>query len=36
MKGLGVATPVKIEDGEYDNLFVVQPGSPAKMIRLHF
>ncbi|MEP6685335.1 MAG: histidine phosphatase family protein [Verrucomicrobiota bacterium] len=36
IKALGVSTPVTIPDSEYDNLFVVTPGSPARLIHLHY
>jgi phosphohistidine phosphatase SixA len=36
LKGLGVTEPVSIADAEYDNLFVVTPGSPPHLLRLHF
>lgn len=33
---LGVAEPVKLDDTEYDNLFVVVKGEKPGLIRLHF
>jgi phosphohistidine phosphatase SixA len=36
IKALGVSAPVTIADSEYDNLFVVTPGSPARLIHLHY
>ena len=36
LKALGISTTVKIDDGEYDNLFVVTTGAQPRMIRLHF
>ncbi len=36
IKGLGVATPVTIGESEYDSLFVVTPGAPPSLVRLHF
>ena len=36
IKALGVSTPVTVADSEYDNLFVVTPGSPARLIHLHY
>ena len=36
IKALGVSTPVSIADSEYDNLFVVTTGSPARLIHLHY
>jgi phosphohistidine phosphatase SixA len=36
VKALGISTPVKIDDNEYDNLFVVTTGAQPRLIRLHF
>jgi phosphohistidine phosphatase SixA len=36
IKALGVSTPISIADSEYDNLFVVSAGSPARLIHLHY
>jgi broad specificity phosphatase PhoE len=36
IKALGIATPVMIGDADYDNLFIVVPGSPPRLIRLHY
>ncbi len=36
IKALGITSPVTLADSEYDNLFVVMPGSPARLIRLHY
>jgi phosphohistidine phosphatase SixA len=36
IKDLGVSSPVSVQDDEYDNLFVVVPGSPPSALRLHF
>ena len=36
IKALGVSAPVTIADSEYDNLFVVTTGSPARLIHLHY
>lgn len=33
---LGVTEPVKVEDSEYDNLFVVVRGVNPTLVRLHF
>ena len=33
---LGVTEPVKIGDGDYDNLFVVVPGAKHTLVRLHY
>jgi phosphohistidine phosphatase SixA len=35
LEALGAATAVTIADADYDNLFVVAPGAPTKLIRLH-
>jgi phosphohistidine phosphatase SixA len=34
LEGLGVSGAVTIKDDEYDNLFVVLPGTPARFLRL--
>lgn len=34
--GLGVTEPVKLEDSDYDNLFVVVRGEKPVLVRLHF
>jgi len=36
LKLLGIDTPVKIDDAEYDNLFVMSRGDKPSLIRLHF
>jgi broad specificity phosphatase PhoE len=36
VKALGVATPLAIGDGEFDNLLVVVPGPPPRLLRLHY
>ena len=36
IKSLGVSMPVSIGDTEFDNLFVVIPGSSARLVRLHY
>jgi phosphohistidine phosphatase SixA len=36
IKGLGVATPVTIGDEEFDNLFLVTPGTHPSVLRLHY
>ena len=36
VKALGVASPVKIEDAEYDNLLIVTSGTRPHLIRLHY
>ncbi len=33
---LGVTTPLTIGESDYDNLFLVLPGAPAQLLRLHF
>jgi hypothetical protein len=34
--GLGVIEPVKLQDTDYDNLFVVVTGEKPTLVRLHF
>jgi phosphohistidine phosphatase SixA len=36
IKRLGVETPVTIGDADYDNLFIVTPGPPPSVLRLHY
>ncbi len=36
VKALGVTAPVTVEDGDYDNLFVVRLGGTPSAIRLHY
>jgi phosphohistidine phosphatase SixA len=36
IQALGVSTPITIADSEYDNLFVVTTGSPARLIHMHY
>ena len=36
VRGLGVSTPVTIEESEYDNLFIVVRGTKPVLIRLHY
>jgi phosphohistidine phosphatase SixA len=36
LKAFGVAEPVSIADAEYDNLFVVTPGTAPQVLRLRF
>jgi phosphohistidine phosphatase SixA len=36
LRGLGVTPVVKIDDNEFDNLFVVTMGAKPTMVRLHF
>ena len=36
IKGLGVSAPITITESDYDNLFVVTAGSPARLIHLHY
>jgi phosphohistidine phosphatase SixA len=35
-KALGVATPIVIADSDFDNLLLVTPGQPARLIHLHY
>jgi 2,3-bisphosphoglycerate-dependent phosphoglycerate mutase len=34
--GLGVKTPVTIGDNDFDNLFLVNRGTPPSLLRLHY
>lgn len=36
LQSLGVTEEVALGDGDYDNLFIVTPGSPPELVRLHF
>ena len=36
LEELGITTPVAIDDGEYDNLFIVTTGEQPRMVRLRF
>jgi broad specificity phosphatase PhoE len=36
LKALGIATPVKIGDSDYDNLFIVERGASPKLLHLHY
>jgi broad specificity phosphatase PhoE len=36
IKALGVAEAVSVDDTEFDNLFIVVPGSTPSLIRLHY
>jgi 2,3-bisphosphoglycerate-dependent phosphoglycerate mutase len=36
IKQLGISDPVKLNDTDYDFLFVVTQGSPASLLRLHY
>ena len=33
---LGITDPVKIGDADYDNLFIVVPGTKPALLRLHY
>ena len=35
-KALGVTAPIMIGDDDYDNLFLVTPGQPARLVHLHY
>jgi phosphohistidine phosphatase SixA len=35
-KALGVTTPITIGDDDYDNLLLVTPGQPARLVHLHY
>lgn len=36
LKALGIAEPPPIGDSDYDNLFILTPGAPARLMQLHF
>ena len=36
IKQLGIADPVTLADTDYDFMFVVTPGSPPSLLRLHY
>jgi broad specificity phosphatase PhoE len=36
IKSLGLSEPISIGENDYDNLFVIVPGEPPHLIRLHF
>jgi broad specificity phosphatase PhoE len=36
IKGLGIATPVTVDDGEFDNLFVVNADGKPSLVRLRY
>ncbi len=36
LRALGVESPPTIDEADYDNLFVLTLGSPARLLRLHF
>jgi broad specificity phosphatase PhoE len=36
LKAIGLTDPVSIAENDYDNLFVIMPGVPPRLIRLHF
>jgi 2,3-bisphosphoglycerate-dependent phosphoglycerate mutase len=36
MAALGVTPPVKIDDAEFDNLFIVVTGTPPRLVRLRY
>jgi broad specificity phosphatase PhoE len=36
IKALGAGPPVTIGDNDFDNLFIVTPGKPPRVLRLHF
>jgi broad specificity phosphatase PhoE len=36
IKGLGVTNPDAIKDDEFDNLFILTPGSPPAVVKLHY
>ena len=36
IKGLGITTPVKIGDQDFDNLFIVTSGAKPELLQLHY
>jgi broad specificity phosphatase PhoE len=36
IKAFGIATPISIEENDYDNLFVLVPDAKPRLIRLHY
>jgi phosphohistidine phosphatase SixA len=36
IEALGVTGPIAIADDEFDNLFIVTPRSPARLVRLRY
>jgi broad specificity phosphatase PhoE len=36
IEALGVTGPIAIADDEFDNLFIVTPGTPARLVRLRY
>ncbi len=36
LRALGIAQPPPIAESDYDNLFILQPGQPARLLRLHY
>jgi broad specificity phosphatase PhoE len=36
LQGLGASEAIEIGDADYDNLFVLTSGTPARLLRLHF
>ena len=36
IKGLGITTPVNIADDDYTEIFIVLPGEPPQLLRLHY
>lgn len=36
LKGLGIATPITMDESAYDDLFIVTTSSPPRLIRLHY
>jgi broad specificity phosphatase PhoE len=36
LKGLGITTPANIPEDDYTEIFVVLPGNPPQLLRLHY
>ena len=36
LKGLGFDATINIAENDYDNLFLVLPGEPPRLVRLHY
>jgi broad specificity phosphatase PhoE len=36
IRSLDIDTPVEIGDADFDNLFIVLPGTPRRLVRLHY
>ena len=36
LRAFGITQPPSIAEADYDNLFILQPGQPARLLRLHY